>query len=77
MAVKRILFRGGSLDGQLKAAAEHPDTLFRIDDVDTREAYARIDDEVLDDGRSVAVFQRDLDGGLSGAAKRRFAPQLL
>jgi hypothetical protein len=61
---------------QLTAAGEHPDTLFRIDDLETREASARVEDEVIDNGVSVAVFRLDPDGELSGEAKRRFAPEL-
>jgi hypothetical protein len=61
---------------ELTAAGEHPDTLFRIDDLETREAYARVEDEVIDNGVSVAVFRLDPDGELSGEAKRRFAPEL-
>jgi hypothetical protein len=76
MAVERILFRGGSRDGLLTAGDPHPETLFRIDDIATREAYARADDEVADDGLRVAVFLLDRDGELSGEAKRRIATQL-
>ena len=77
MAVARILFRGGTRDGQLTAAGEHPDTLFRIDDAETLETYARVEDEVTNDGVAGAVFRLDPDGELSGEAKRRFAPELL
>jgi hypothetical protein len=77
MAVERITLREGSRGGQLQATGDHPDTLFRIDDIETHEIYARVYDEVTDDGRSVAVFLLDRDGQLSGEAKRRFAPQLL
>ena len=76
MAVERILFRGGSRDAQLTAGGPHPETLFRIDDVTMLEAYARVDDELVNDGPLVAVFLLDRDGELSGEAKRRFAPQL-
>jgi hypothetical protein len=76
MAVERILFRGGARDGLLTAVGEHPDTLFRIDDVETLEAYARVEDEVTDDGVGVAVFRLDPDGELRGEAKCRFAPEL-
>ena len=76
MAVERILFRGGARDGLLTAVGEHPDTLFRIDDVETCEAYARVEDGVTEDGVGVAVFRLDPDGDLSGEAKRRFAPEL-
>jgi hypothetical protein len=76
MAVERILLRGGSLDGEFSADGDHPDTLFRIDDVKTRETYARVDDERTASGLAVAVFQLDGDGHLVDQAKRRFAPEL-
>jgi hypothetical protein len=37
MAVERILFRGGALDGRLTARREDPDSRFRIDNVETHE----------------------------------------
>ncbi|HMF59927.1 MAG TPA: hypothetical protein VK595_06130 [Vicinamibacterales bacterium] len=76
MAVERILLRGGTAIGRITEDRAHPDTLFRIDDVATREVYARVEDEVTGDGLPIAVFRLDPDGSLVDKAKRRFAPDL-
>jgi hypothetical protein len=74
MPVSTILFRGGSRDGEKMDGCEHPDTLFRIDDKDTREVYARVDDALSEDGTPIVVFLLARDGGLVREAQRRFAP---